>query len=220
MAQRIIDLSVPIDTETYGPPSTKVRLHLEPHLRGPNFWIANTVSMSLHTGSHVDAPSHVFQQGETMDRLTVADLVARPVIIRLPDVGESQPVTAAHLRQKPVHEGDIVLLNTGWSDRMWGTFPDYYTRSPFLEPEAARYLADARIRAVGFDFFEEYAARLPAFTSDDFVVHQTLLGAGVTLLEQMTNLSSLSDGALFIAAPIKIRGVEGAPARFLALEDA
>ncbi len=102
---------------------------------------------------------------------------------------------------------------------MWGTFPDYYVRSPYLEPEAARYLAQKRIRAVGFDFFEEYAARLPAFTSDDFVVHQTLLGAGITLLEQMTNLTQLSDSALFIAAPIKIRGVEGAPARFLAIEE-
>ncbi|MGE5334005.1 MAG: cyclase family protein [Nitrososphaerota archaeon] len=219
MAHRIVDLSVPIDTETYGPPSTKVKLHLEPHLRGPNFWIANTLTMSLHTGSHVDAPSHVFEGGETMDRLTVADLVATPVIIRLHDIGESQPVTVEHLRQTPIHEGDIVLLNTGWSDRMWGVFPDYYARSPFLDPEAARFLADARIRAIGFDFFEEYAARLPAFTSDDFVVHQILLGAGVTLLEQMTHLSSLSDRALFIAAPIKIRGVEGAPARFLALED-
>ncbi len=219
MARRILDLSVPIDTETYGPPSTKVRLGLEPHLRGPNFWIANTLNMSLHTGSHVDAPSHVFEHGETMDRLTIADLVGKPVIIRLHDVGESQPVTVEHLKGAAIHEGDIVLLNTGWSDRMWGTFPDYYTRSPYLDPEAARYLADARIRAVGFDFFEEYAARLPAFTSDDFVVHQTLLGAGVTLLEQMTQLSALSDNALFIAAPIKIRGVEGAPARFLALEE-
>lgn len=217
MARRVIDLSVPIDTETYGPPSTKVKLNLEPHYRGPNFWIAQTVIMSLHTGSHVDAPSHVFEHGETMDRLAIADLVGKPVIVRLHDVGEAQPVTVAHLHGAPIHAGDIVLLNTGWSDRMWGTFPDYYTRSPYLEPETARYLAEQRIRAVGFDFFEEYAARLPAFTSDDFVVHQTLLGAGITLIEQMTNLSQLTDGALFIAAPLKIRGVEGAPARFLAL---
>ena len=220
MARKIVDLSVAIDTETYGPPSTHVKVGLEPHYRGPNFWVACSLNMSLHTGSHVDAPSHVFASAPTMDTIGLEQLVGRPVIVRLSDVGESQPVTPEHLAAAPIHEGDIVLLATGWSDKMWGNFPDYYVRSPYLTPEAARYLAEKKIRAVGFDFFHEYAARLPEFTSDDFVVHQALLGAGVTLLEQMTNIASLSDNALLIAAPLRIRGVEGSPARFLAIEEA
>jgi arylformamidase len=220
MARKITDLSVAVDTETYGPPSTHVKVSLEPHYRGPNFWVACSLIMSLHTGSHVDAPSHVFEHAPTMDAIALDQLVGKPVIVRLTEIGEAQGVTPEHLAGAEIHEGDIVLLATGWSDRMWGQFPDYYVRSPFLTPEAARYLADKKIRAVGFDFFHEYAARLPEFTSDDFVVHQTLLGAGVTLLEQMTNLVGLSDDALLIAAPVKIRGVEGSPARFLALEDA
>lgn len=219
MGRRVVDLSVALDGETYGPPSTHVKVGIEPHYRGPNFWVACSLSMSLHTGSHVDAPSHVFADAATMDSIALDQLIGTPVIVRLPTVGEAQPVTVEHLAEVALHAGDIVLLATGWSDRMWGTFPDYYVRSPYLAPEAAQYLADQQVRAVGFDFFHEYAARLPEFTSDDFVVHQTLLGNGVTLLEQMTNIAGLSDHALLIAAPLKIRGVEGSPARFLALED-
>lgn len=220
MAHTVIDLSVAIDTDTFGPPSTHVRVGLEPHYRGPNYWVASSLVMSLHTGSHVDAPSHVFANAPTMDAIEPGQLIGTPTIVRLAHVGAEQPVTPEHLRGTAMRAGDTVLLATGWSDHMWGQFPDYYIRSPYLTPEAARYLAEHKIRAVGFDFFHEYAARLPAFTSDDFVTHQILLGGGVTLLEQMTNIARLSDHALLIIAPLKIRGVEGAPARFLALEDA
>ncbi len=100
---------------------------------------------------------------------------------------------------------------------MWGKFPDYYTKSPYLTKEAAEYLAELKIRAAGFDFFEEYNARLPQFGSEDFIVHRILLGAGVVLMEHLTNLEALTDDATFIAAPLRLHGVEGAPSSFLGL---
>src|SRR5262249_57140908 len=75
-------------------------------------------------------------------------------------------------------------------------------------------------KSIGFDFFEEYCARLPDFTSEDFPMHRVILGAGIVIMEGITNLASLPRGRVAFFAPFyKIEGTEGAPARFFAKVD-
>jgi arylformamidase len=104
---------------------------------------------------------------------------------------------------------------------MYGTFPDYFTKSPYLDTQAAAWLVERRPSSVVFDFFEEYMARFPDFTSEDFVVHRQLLGAGITIVEGATNLGALKGRQqVQVFAPFfKIAGTEGAPARIFALVD-
>ena len=85
--------------------------------------------------------------------------------------------------------------------------------------QAAQWLVDNGARAIGFDCFSEYCARLPDFTSEDFIIHKVILENGAILMQQMTNLSQLpTDRRVQFFAPfIKIRGAEGSPARFFAL---
>ena len=59
---------------------------------------------------------------------------------------------------------------------------------PYLAVEAAEWLAALGPKAVCFDFFEEYSARLPGFTSEDFRVHRAFLGNGIVMIEQATGL--------------------------------
>ncbi len=212
---KLLNLSVRVGTDTFGPPSTNMRVQMEPHFRGPGFWVSSSIAMSVHTGSHIDSPSHVFKEGYHVNNIEPERLAGKPVLVRLESVAESAGISPEAFRRYNIREGDIVLIATGWSDKMWGKFPDYYTRSPYLTTEAATYLAALKIRAVGFDFFEEYNARLPQFGSEDFVVHRILLGAGVILMEHLTNLGELTDDTIFIAAPIRLQGVEGSPASFL-----
>jgi kynurenine formamidase len=56
MGTRIVDLSVTVTSETKGPPSTDVRVKLEPRRRGPGFWQVTHIYESLHTGAQVDSP--------------------------------------------------------------------------------------------------------------------------------------------------------------------
>ena len=206
-------------TDTFGPPSTNLRVKIEPHFRGPGYWVSSSISMSVHTGSHIDSRSHVFKGAEDVDRIVPETLIGKPVVVRLNDsIHESSPIKPEHFRNYKIESNDIVLVETGWSDKMWGRFPDYYTKSPFLSPEAATFLAERKIRAIGFDFFEEYNARLPEFGSEDFVVHRILLGAGVILMEHLSNLKALKANSIFLAAPLNLKGVEGSPASFFALE--
>lgn len=222
MSRRIIDLSVTVDTSTMSPPSTDLKVELKHYRRGPGFWQSSAVSQGLHTGSHVDSTLHCYPDGETMAEVSLDRVIGSAQVVDCTDVASSQPVTARHVERYAdrIKPGDIVLLRTGWTDQRWGKFPEFFTESPYLDVEAARWLAGREIKALGFDFFEEYCARLPAFTSEDFIVHRILLERGIILMEGMTNLGALpSERVDFFAPFYKIAGTEGAGARFFALVD-
>lgn len=219
MPSKLIDLSVVVDTETTSPPSTNTKVDLTRHNRGPGFWQVTSVAMGLHTGSHIDAPLHVFEDGATTADIGLERVIGEASVIDCTTVGEREPVDVAVLERgaADVREGDILILHTGWSDRAWGTFPSYFTESPYLTPEAAEWLAARKPNAVAFDFFEEYCARLPDFGSEDFVCHRILLGEGIPLLEQVTGIGQIGRVRFPFYAPFfNIDGCDGAPARFFA----
>ncbi|MFQ5860045.1 MAG: cyclase family protein [Dehalococcoidia bacterium] len=219
---QVIDLSVLVDDETKGPPSTDVRVRLEPVHRGPGFWQVTHIGQSLHTGSHVDSPLHVFENATTMAEVPLSNVIGEAVVLDCTPCEPNHGLGPADFERCNVElrRGDIVLLRTDWTDRMWGRFPDYFTQSPYLTPEGARWLVERGPKAIGFDFFEEYSARLPQFTSEDFVVHRIILGQGITIMEGLTNLGAITGRRVSFFGPwYKVAKTEGAQARFFALVD-
>jgi arylformamidase len=177
--------------------------------------------MSLHTGSHVDFPLHVLENGEAAADVPLDRLCGTGRVIDMTDVRADQPIAgeAMESRAQHVKAGSIALVYTGWAQRMWGIFPDYYIHSPYCEPEAAQWLIDRGVKAIGFDCFSEYCARLPEFKPEDFVIHKIILENRALLMQHLTNLSQLplDREFQFFAAPVKLTGAEGSPARFFAL---
>ena len=201
---KLIDLSVSVNANTMSPPSTNIKVEITPHRRGPGFWQVSSVNQGLHTGAHIDSPLHVFKDG-----ITFVEANHKVTIDDLKRGGADQ-----------VKKGDIVLLRSGWTDKMYGQWPDYFTQSPFFPPESAEWLVAKDPKSIGFDFFEEYCARLPDFTSEDFPMHRVILGAGIVIMEGITNLKALPQRRVPFFAPFyKIEGTEGAPARFFAQVD-
>jgi arylformamidase len=220
MPKKIVDLTVTVGAETRSPPSTDMRVELKQHRRGPGFWQVTSVSQSLHTGSHVDSPLHCFPEGGTTADIPLERVIGEAVVIDCSHIGPEQPIETADLERAAgkMEEDLVVIVRTDWTDRSWGRFPEFFTQSPYLTEEAAEWLVARRPRALGFDFFEEYSARLPDFTSEDFLCHRVVLGAGVPLLEQITNLRAVGRPRFEFFAPFyKIAGTEGAPARYFAV---
>ena len=222
MAQ-LIDLSVAVNSNTLSPPSTNLRVDITPHRRGPGFWQVSSVSQGLHTGAHIDSPLHVFKDGITTAEISLDQVIGEAVSIDLSFVGANHKITIDDLKRggaDKVKKSDIVLLRTDWTDKMYGKWPDYFTQSPFFPPESAEWLVAKDPKSIGFDFFEEYCARLPDFTSEDFPMHRVILGAGIVIMEGITNLGALPRQRVPFYAPFyKIEGTEGAPARFFAKID-
>lgn len=209
----LIDLSMPLSADTVPVPGHPcpefVPLH-ELEADG----IRNTVMrMTLHTGTHVDAPSHIIADGATIDeidndrfdrpgvRLDLRGLVAPATPITLDDL-------AAVGFEPDAVTGRIVLLNAGWSDAHAGT-SRLYGHNPFLESSAAEALVAARPSAIALDFAIDQAKPWPN--------HQIALGAGVLLIENLMGLDRLpSSGFAISAQPLRIVGGDGAPARVVA----
>lgn len=220
MNGRLVDLTVPVGADTRSPPSTDMRVELQRHRRGPGFWQVTSVCQSLHTGSHVDSGLHCYEDGGTTDAIALEQVCGDAVIFDLGELPPSTEITAAHLAAADpgLRDGQIAIVRTAWTDRAWGEFPRFFTESPYLSLEAAEHLASRRPKAVCFDFFEEYSARLSQFSSEDFRVHRAFLGKGIVIIEQATRLAELLGRRFDFFAPFyRLVGAEGAPARIFAI---
>jgi kynurenine formamidase len=103
--------------------------------------------------------------------------------------------------------GKAVLVETGWSDN-WA-MDRYFEGHPFLTADAAAYLRDKGAVLVGID-----SLNIDDTADGSRPVHTTLLGAGIPIVEHLTNLSALpNDGIRFSAVPPKVRGMGTFPVR-------
>jgi arylformamidase len=208
----LVDLSMPLSPRTVPVPGHPCPA-FDPLHAIERDGIRNTVmTISLHTATHIDAPSHVIDDGPAIDAIAV-DRFRRPGV-RL-DLTASEPAAPIDLPAlvragfDPAGTRDaILLLGTGWSDRSWET-ERLYSGNPFLDPDAARAIADARPSAIGLDFAVDRGKPWPN--------HTTLLGGDVLLIENLMRLPTLPrDGFIVSAFPIRIAGENGAPARVVA----
>ena len=220
---RIVDLSVVVDRKTAAPPAAKGRsVKIEHHRRGPGHWQVSSIDMLLHTGSHVDSTWHVFSDGRPIADTSLDRVIGDASMIDCSAVGEREPVDAQMLDTgaRDLRRGDILVIRTGWTDRMWGDFPRFYSGSPYLTEDGADWLLEREPKALVFDFFEEYSAALQDFTSEDFVVHRKLLGQDLPLVEQATHLASVEADRFTIFAPFfRLDEAEAAPCRIFAVLD-
>jgi len=168
------------------------------------------IEMVANTGTYVDAPFHRYADGADLSGLSLdslADLDA--VVLRAP--GGSRAIDVDALRGVDVG-GRAVLVHTGW-DVHWGT-PRYLSDNPFLTAEAAEHLRREGATLVGID-----SLNIDSLDDAARPVHSILLGAGIPILEYVTNLHELTQPVVqLFALPIKVSGVEAAPARVVAVE--
>lgn len=231
----LVDLSHAYSPSTlYWPTSpggfTFTPIHVGPTPAG-YFYSAYAFASPEHGGTHLDAPVHFDSAGVSVDRVPVARLVARAVVIDVtakaaadPDyrltVADVEAFEAAHGKIEP---GTMVLLRTGWSAR-WGNRKAYFgddtpgdaskLHFPGYGEDAARLLVEEReVATIGID-----TPSVDYGPSTDFVVHRRGAPRGVANLENLTNLDRLPPtGATVVALPMKIEGGSGAPLRAVAL---
>jgi arylformamidase len=217
----IVDLSPTVPDGFRGPPSTDVGVQLEVRTK-PGYWQSSQASLSVHTGCHVESELHVLEGGRAIDALPLDRVIGSALVLDLTPISPraliEPPALAAALAATgdEIRPDEVILLRTDWAARALGT-PDYFRDSPALSREAAEWLVARRPRCVGCDFFEEPAARDPGWEAPDFVVHRTILGAGIPLVEGLVGLDALPARCEFFAPFFKFGGVEAAPARAFAV---
>jgi kynurenine formamidase len=173
-------------------------------------------------GSHVDSPRHVIKDAPAIGEVPLDRVIGEAVLIDLTPVEPNEAIDAARLEphRDKIRIGDIAVLRSDWTDRKWDT-PEFWSDSPYLTEDGARWLGECHPKAVVFDFFQEYVARFVDFRSEDFIAHLVLIrDYDITIIENATNLQSLlSPRFQLFAAPMKLMDAEGGPTRIIAIEE-
>ena len=215
---KVIDLSTPI---VHGDGRLGLAVSVEiPYTFENCGWQGSTFSMFAHYATHVDAPVHFIPEGMTIDQVPLQSLIGPAAVIELSDHGESTGITGDTLedRGRHVKKGDIAILRTDWTDKYWGT-DKFWLEGPYLRTEGADWLVERDIKSVVYDFSEEYLVREPGFRGEDCEVHHKLLGTNIFNIEYVRDLGLIErPRCAVMALPIKLKGLDGAPARVIAIE--
>jgi len=153
-------------------------------------------SMCAHNGTHVDAPNHFVKDGATVEKIPLEAFAGDCYVAR--------------------HEGDVTGQDAGYIlNRAKAAGADeriLIAGDAVVTAEAAKVFAKAGIRLIGNESQTVGPEDAP------MEVHLILLGQGVVLLEGVI-LTDVAEGRYFLnAAPLNIRGFEGAPCRAYLIE--
>jgi kynurenine formamidase len=198
-----------------------------PGTEGPKLEVINTykkngfketlLTMFSHTGTHMDAPAHLFAKRTTLDSFSAEQFVGKGLVIDCSDLQEGQEITMKYINREKekADQAQFILFYTGW-DKHWGTsiyFGDY----PYITYEVAEYLIYTKKKGVGLDVIG-----IDPISDENLTIHKKLLAeTNIVIIENLTCLGEIgSELFTFCALPIKYENSDGAPIRAIAiLED-
>lgn len=158
------------------------------------------VTMNLHTGTHLDAPLHILENGSTIDKMDLDRLITRCRVLDLSHVEDR--IREQDLAGEKIEANDFLILKTRNSLSEAFEFDFVY-----LDETGARYLRDKGIRGVGIDSMGIERGQ-PGHPT-----HRFLMEAGIIILEGL-RLAEVSAGEYtLIALPLKLKGLEASPVR-------
>ncbi|MFM9940349.1 MAG: cyclase family protein [Hyphomicrobiaceae bacterium] len=219
---RIIDLSMPILADH---PRWKTEVTATGNLAAGDLAQVTTLKVSCHAYTHVDARRHMFLDGATIEATRLDDLVGPCAVIDLMDAQPNEAIGPERLAPRAMHlkRGGMALFKSGWDRHRSPMTKEFWLDSPYLTREAAQWLLDSGIKTIAYDFPQDYCIRLSLKGEKrplaEHVTHDILLRAGVHMIEYVANTADIRDAEVLLsAAPLKIPGGDGAPARVYCIE--
>ena len=182
------------------------------YAEGTEFQIGK-IEMVGNTGTYLDTPFHRYAEGYDLSGLDL-DRVSGVAAVVVRVAGQAARAIDWTAFAASDVGGRAVLVQTGW-DRHWRT-DQYFEDHPFLTADAATYLRDHGVLVVGIDSYN-----IDDVSGGERPVHTILLGAGIPIVEHMTNLDALPiDGFRFWAVPPKVSKMGTFPVRAHAVLEA
>lgn len=169
-------------------------------------YLLTEMSLSTHSGTHIDAPSHYLKDRRSIETIPFELLMGRCTVFDLG--GIDGQIESFHLEKR---RGDLkkILIKTNFSEKS-----DFDPGYVALSLSAAAAVVESGVHCVGID-----SPSIEPFSGDGSV-HRMLLGRGVAVIE-LLDLSAVQEGEYWmIALPLRLDGLDGSPCRvLLATED-
>jgi arylformamidase len=204
----IYDITVTISPfTTRWPGDPPVIIDAEKTIARDGFAVSS-ICMGSHTGTHVDAPRHLLEEGDSIERIPLDTFIGKAFVFEVKPQG-GLAIQATDLVALGIpRDASRVLLKTSNSE-LWQpgpqTFEEHYVH---LSKRAAQWLAGRDIKLVGVDYLS-----VDSFPGNGSPAHLELLGHGVVILEGL-NLAQVPVGVYqLVALPLKLAVTDGAPVR-------
>lgn len=155
----------------------------------------STFSMSSHTGTHVDAPSHFIKDGKTIEEISLNKFVGYCYVFEIDEPLTKEIVNNIFNKINELNINKILIKGKG-----------------ILTLEGAKAIEDMNIDLIGTE--------LLSFGNDldEEEIHKILLKSNIVLLEGI-NLENINTGKYFLnSAPLKLDELEGAPCRAILIK--
>ena len=238
---KLIDLTQPLSPQT--PRSSDHPQVAFPVLRhySTHGTMTREIHASLHSGTHVDAPSLYDPVGKNIDDLPLDMFCGSGVVVDFSDLGDWGIITSDLLEERAseVAAGDILGLYTGWGKYYVSDEERYVLKAPGLDTSGVDWVVRRKIRAIYSDtpssehifmragqwrvmrpdIFEK--AEIDPGRFPRAYAHKRMLPAGIMMVENLSEAlgSLVGQRVTLLAFPAKYQGVEGAPARVAALTE-
>jgi kynurenine formamidase len=183
------------------------------------------LSMPDHIGTHMDAPIHCWEPGVSLEAVDIRRLIGEAVCLDMykGDVDYGYTVEDFESARPEIQPGDIVLIYSGYRDAT----ETERIRQIYVTPEAAQWLVDRGVHAVGcepagiehvpdglfkYHWYDKDTPNLPSWPA-----HQVFLSNDVYIIEGLTNLDQIKgERVRFAGLPLPIPGASGCPIRAVA----
>jgi kynurenine formamidase len=204
----IIDLTAPLNKKTIcfpGDPQFKRSCFRKYKDAGVNLSFVET---GLHVGTHVDAPLHFLDKGQSIDSMPAGVFSGEAWVIKALKK-PFQDITPEDVEKNEINPGEIIFFYTGWSKRV--NTPRFFEEGwPGITPEAMDLLIAKGVKAIGIDSGSvDSAAGLAA----GCFAHKKAAEAGIPIFETLVNLDKFNGRFYFFGFPLRFEGAEASPVR-------
>jgi len=208
---KIHDVSVPVrDGGLVYPGNPPIHIELQQAIAKGAGANVSHVDFGSHTGTHVDAPRHFFDDGAGVDQIPLDVLIGQAMVVGFGD--DVRAVTRGDLERFDLTGVERLLLRTRNSTYLTQD-PNFHQDYTYLAPDGAEHLVAQGVKLVGIDYLS-----IEQFHSGHHRTHLTLLGAGIVIVEGL-NLDGIADGRYELCClPLRLVGCDGAPARAVLIE--
>ena len=148
---KIIDLTHTINENIpVFSPLEKPKLSVEYTCKKDGF-TETKLTMFSHTGTHIDAPAHIVDNGKTLDSYSIDCFVGKALVIDCKSKQEGELITLDDLSvyEEKIKDADFLLFNIGW-DKKWGT-DEYFGNYPCINDDVLDYIIKGNFKGIGFD---------------------------------------------------------------------
>ncbi|MDI9493090.1 MAG: cyclase family protein [Bacillota bacterium] len=211
--KKFVDLSWDITEQTPiypGDPEPKISVATTLESDGYNL---SSVYIGTQTGTHVDAPYHFSNEGDTIEKMELDFFFGEAVVIRVTDKKPNEKITMNDVMpyDEKIRKGTIVLFNTNWYKKV-GT--EEFFKHPYVSLEVAEYLVNKGVRFLCID-----TINADQTGGTEFPVHDLFAEKRLMIGENWAYFDRIDFDNVFVAAfPLKIVGTDGSPVRAVAME--